>query len=270
MNREGVGGVSLVTVDDGVRINVEVDIDNGKPPLVLSNSLGCDLHMWDGQVEPFRQHFRLIRYDSRGLGKSDAPRGPYSIERLARDVLAILDRFGIRQTSYCGLSLGGMIGQWLGINAPDRLTRLALCNTAARVPEPSAFIERAAAVRKNGVEPLIDGIIARWFLEGFRQTHSDALAPIRATLAACDREGYAACCEAIAGMDETRTIGKIGTPTLVLVGDGDPATPPSSAEFIHSRIAGSKYVVIPNAAHLTNIEQPAAFNAAVLGFLTGS
>jgi 3-oxoadipate enol-lactonase len=225
--------------------------------------------MWDPQVAPFRERFRLIRYDSRGLGKSDAPKGPYTIERFGRDVLAILDHFGVKQTNYCGLSQGGMIGQWLGVNAPDRLTRLALCNTAARVPEPSAFIDRAAAVRKNGVAPLIDGILARWFMEEFRASHADALAPIRATLAASDPEGYAACCEAIAGMDETATIKRIKTPTLVLVGDGDPATPPSSAEYIQGQIAGSKLVVIKNAAHITNIEQTAQFNKAVLEFLTG-
>jgi 3-oxoadipate enol-lactonase len=266
---KGVGGVSLISVDDGVRINVEADPENGKPTLIFSNSLGCDLHMWDPQVAPFRERFRLIRYDSRGLGKSDAPKGPYTIERLGRDVLAILDHFGVKQTNYVGLSQGGMIGQWLGVNAPGRLTRLALCNTAARVPEPSAFSDRAAAVRKNGVAPLIDGILARWFMEGFRQSHAGALAPIRATLAASDPEGYAACCEAIAGMDETATIKRIKTPTLVLVGDGDPATPPSSAEYIQGQIAGSKLVVIKNAAHITNIEQTAQFNKAVLEFLTG-
>ncbi len=261
--------MSLVRVDGGVGINVEADPESGKPALIFSNSLGCDLHMWDPQVAPFRERFRLIRYDSRGLGKSEVPKGPYSIERLGRDVLAILDHFSVRQTYYCGLSQGGMIGQWLGVNAPERLTRLALCNTAARVPEPSAFIDRAAAVRKNGVAPLIDGILARWFMEGFRQSHADALAPIRATLAAADREGYAACCEAIAGMNEVDTIKKIKTPTLVLVGDGDPATPPSAAEYIHGQIAGSTLVVIKNAAHITNIEQPEQFNKAVLGFLTG-
>jgi 3-oxoadipate enol-lactonase len=260
--------VSLVRVDDGVGINVEADPENGKPTLVFSNSLGCDLHMWDPQVAPFRERFRLIRYDSRGLGKSEAPKGPYSIARFGRDVLAILDHFGVKQTYYCGLSQGGMIGQWLGVNAPERLTRLALCNTAARVPEPSAFTARAAAVRKDGVTPLIDGILARWFMEDFRNSHAEALAPIRATLAASDREGYAACCEAIAGMNESDTIKQIKTPTLVLVGDGDPATPPSSAEYIHSQIAGSKLVVIKNAAHISNIEQTAAFNKAVLEFLT--
>jgi 3-oxoadipate enol-lactonase len=187
---------------------------------------------------------------------------------LARDVLAILDHFGVKQTNYCGLSMGGMVGQWLGVNAPTRLIKLALCNTAARVPEPSAFIDRAAAVRKNGVSPLIDGILARWFMESFRTGHAGELAPIRATLAASDPEGYAACCEAIAGMNEVDTIKRIKAPTLILVGDGDPATPPSSAEYIHSQIAGSKLVVIKNAAHITNIEQTGQFNKAVLGFLT--
>ena len=174
--------MALVIVDDGTRINVEADPGSSKPALVFSNSLGTDHRLWDPQVAPFREKFRLIRYDTRGHGKSDAPKGPYSIERLGRDVLAILDHFEITKAYYCGLSLGGMTGMWLGVNAGDRLIRLALCDCAAKVPSPDAFRQRAATVRTNGIAGIIEGILERWFTEPFRKTHPEALAPFRDTL----------------------------------------------------------------------------------------
>lgn len=260
--------MSMVRMDDGIGIYVEADPESSKPPLLFSNSLGLDLHMWDPQLVPFREHFRVIRYDSRGLGKSDAPKGPYTIARLSRDALAILDHFGIARTYYCGLSKGGMIGQWLGVNAPDRLIRLALCSTAAKVGSPQIFIDRAAIVRREGMQAVVDGVITRWFTPEFLRDHADVLVPIRKTLLAHQPEGYAACCEAVAGMDESGTIKAITTPTLVLAGARDPATPPELSEYIHKQIAGSQYATIDNAGHITNIEQTAAFNKAVLGFLS--
>jgi len=262
--------MSLIRMDDGARINVEADPESSKPALLLSNSLGTDLRLWDPQLSAFRERFRLIRYDSRGHGKSDVPKGPYTIERLGRDAVAILDHFGIERAAFCGLSKGGMVGQWLGVNAPDRLIRLALCDTAARMDNPGGFRERAALVRREGMKAVADGVVLRWFTEPFRRDHPDVVASILATLMATSPEGYAACCEAIADMDQAEAIRAINTPTLVLVGADDPATPPALSEFIHRHIAGSKYVVIPNAAHLTNIEQAAAFNKAVLEFLGGS
>ena len=260
--------MALVTVDDGTRVNVEADSGSSKPALVFSNSLGTDHRLWDPQVAPFRERFRLIRYDTRGHGKSDAPKGPYSIERLGRDVLAILDHFEITKTYYCGLSLGGMTGMWLGVNAGDRLIRLALCDCAARVPAPDAFRQRAATVRGGGMSTIVEGILERWFTEPFRKAHPETLVPFRETLLESNPEGYAACCEAIADMALEETIRKIKAPTLVLVGADDVATPPSAAELIHSRIAGSKYALLPNAAHITNVEQAVLFNKEVMGFLS--
>jgi 3-oxoadipate enol-lactonase len=259
--------MALVTVDDGARINVEADPASSKPVLVFSNSLGTDHRLWDPQLAAFREKFRLIRYDTRGHGQSDAPKGPYSIERLGRDVLAILDHFKIDKTYYCGLSLGGMTGMWLGVNAGDRLVRLALCDCAAKVPVPDAFRQRGATVRASGIAGIVEGILERWFTEPFRKAHPETLVPFRETLLKSNTEGYAACCEAIADMDLEEPIRKIKTPTLVLVGADDVATPPSSGKLIHSHIAGSRFALLPNAAHITNVEQVAMFNREVLGFL---
>jgi len=257
-----------VTADDGAQIYVEAAPDNGKPPLLFSNSLGTDLHMWDPQMEAFGDTFRIVRYDSRGHGQSDAPEGNYTIERLGRDVLAILDELGIERTYYCGLSKGGMVGQWLGTNAPERIERMALCSTAAFTPIRDLWNHRIAVASGKGMGPLADGIIERWFTEGFRKDNPAEVERVGAMVLSTPGIGYAGCCAAIRDMDQRETIKVITLPTLVVAGDRDPATPPELGREIHERIGGSEFVVIEDAAHLSNIEQPDAFNRVVLSFLT--
>lgn len=257
-----------VTTDDGVRIYVEAEPDNGKPPLLFSNSLGTNLGMWDAQVAPFGESFRVIRYDSRGHGRSDAPDSHYSIGRLGRDALAILDALEIESAFFCGLSKGGMVGQWLGANAPERIERMALCNTAAFTPTPDLWNHRIKVASSEGMEPLADGIIERWFTEDFRNNNSGEIERVGAMVLSTPGVGYAACSAAIRDMDQRESIKTIKVPTLVVAGASDPATPPTAGREIHERIDGSEFVVIEGAAHLSNIEQTDTFNRAVLGFLT--
>jgi len=263
-----------VTADDGARIYVETADDNGsgadagKPWLLFSNSLGTNLGMWDPQMEAFGESFRIVRYDSRGHGRSDAPEGFYTIERLGRDALAILDALGIERTYYCGLSKGGMVGQWLGANAPERIERMALCSTAAHHPAPDLWNKRIEVASGEGMEPLADGIIERWFTEGFRKSNTDEVAKVGAMVLSTPGVGYAGCSAAIRDMDQREAIKTITVPTLVVAGASDPATTPEQGRAIHESIDGSEFIVLDNAAHLSNIERPDAFNRAVLEFLT--
>jgi 3-oxoadipate enol-lactonase len=256
-----------VVTDDGARLRVEVEPDNGKPPLLFSNSLGTNLNMWDAQLKPFSESFRVIRYDSRGHGRSDAPEGFYTIERLGRDALAILDALGIEEAYFCGLSKGGMVGQWLGANAPERIVRMAICNTSAYTPAPDLWNHRIEVASTKGMAPLADGIIERWFTEGFREENPDEIERVGAMVLSTPGIGYAACSAAIRDMDQRETNKAVTVPTLVVAGEMDPATPPASGREIHERIGGSEFVVIDGAAHLSNIERTDAFNRAVLGFL---
>lgn len=258
----------IVTTDDGARIHVEAEPDNGKPPLLFSNSLGTNLNMWDDQIEDFSKHFRIVRYDSRGHGRSDAPKELYSIERLGRDALAILDALEIDRACFCGLSKGGMVGQWLGANAPERIERMALCSTAAHSPTPDLWNHRIQVASSEGMAPLADSIIERWFTESFRQNNQAGVERVAGMVLSTPGAGYAGCSAAIRDMDQREAIKAITVPTLVVAGDADPATPPAAGREIHEAIKGSEFVVIANAAHLSNIEQRAAFNRAVLDYLT--
>jgi 3-oxoadipate enol-lactonase len=256
-----------VTTDDGTRIYVEAAPDNGKPPLVFSNSLGTNLHMWDAQMAAFGEHFRVIRYDSRGHGRSDAPKGPYSIERLGRDALAVFDALGLKRTSFCGLSKGGMVGQWLGAHSPQRLERLVVSNTAAHMPALDLWNQRIEIATTRGMAPLAKGIVERWFTPEFRAANPAEVERITNMVLATPPLGYAACCVAIRDMDQREAIRSIAVPTLVVVGEKDPATPPDRGEEIHRLVAGSRLARI-DASHLSNIEKTDAFNRTVLAFLT--
>jgi 3-oxoadipate enol-lactonase len=161
---------------DGCMIHAEVEGPERAPVLMLSNSLGTNLHMWDDQVAPFTRHFRLLRYDRRGHGRSGVPQGPYSMERLGRDVLAVLDKLGIEKINWCGLSMGGMVGQWLGANAPDRVDKLILSNTACYYPDPTFWVERLKFVRANGLPALVGANMERWFTKDFRERAPDVIA----------------------------------------------------------------------------------------------
>jgi 3-oxoadipate enol-lactonase len=251
---------------DGCPIHVEIEGPERAPVLMLSNSLGTTLHMWDGQVAPFTQHFRLVRYDRRGHGKSGLPKGPYTMERLGRDVLAMLDRLDIAKTNWCGLSMGGMVGQWLGANAPERIERLVLCNTSSYFQDKAAWNDRLALVREKGIRAFAGPNMERWFTRDFRERAPGVVARMAEMFAATPLEGYIACGEAVRDMDQRELLPKISAPTLVIAGKHDPATPLEAGEYIRSRIPAATLTVL-DAAHISNIEQPAAFTDAVLKFL---
>jgi 3-oxoadipate enol-lactonase len=256
-----------VIQSNGCPINVEVEGPENAPVLILSNSLGTTLHMWDGQVAPFIKHFRLVRFDRRGHGKSGLPKGPYSMEMLGRDVLAIMDGLGIRQANWCGLSMGGMEGMWLGANAPERFERLVLSNTSSYFADKKGWNDRLALVRDKGVPAFAAPNMERWFTKGFRERDPQAIAGMQAMFAATPLDGYIACGEAVRDMDHRDLLPRVKPPTLVIIGRHDPATVPEAGEYICKNIPGAEHFMI-DAAHISNIEQPQQFNDAVLGFLT--
>ena len=251
---------------DGCPVHVEVAGPDTAPALMLSNSLGTTLHMWDDQVEPLTRHFRLVRYDRRGHGRSGVPEGPYTIDRLGRDALAIMDGLGLDKVHWCGLSLGGMVGMWLGANAPTRVERLILSNTACYLPGDGVWDERIKTALERGTAALADGVLERWFTKGFRERNPAAVARMREMVVSTPPVGYAACCAAIRDMDQRESIRRITAPTLIIAGRQDPATTIEAAEFMRSRISGARLTAL-DAAHISNVEQPQAYAEAVLGFL---
>ncbi len=250
----------------GVRLFHRFDGKPGNPVLVLSNSLGSDVTLWDPQVAAFAERFRVLRYDSRGHGQSAVPPGPYRIEHLGRDVVGLLDALGLERVRFCGLSKGGMVGMWLATNAPERVERLALCNTSAYFGQPETWNARIEAVRASGMGAVVPQVIERWLTSGFRARAPEVVEKVRRMLLATPPEGYAACCAAIRDMDQRDSIAAIRTPTLVVVGSRDPATPPEHGRQIAERIRGARVVEL-EAAHLSNVEAKDQFTAAVLGFL---
>ncbi len=236
------------------------------PPLLLSHSLGSDHRMWEPQLAQFSKRFRVIRYDGRGQGASAAPAGPYRIDDLGQDALALMDGLGHERFAFCGLSMGGMVGMWLGINAGERLDRLVLCNTAAYLGPPSFWDSRISAVLTDGMAALAEAVVDRCLTENFQRSHPNEAASLRATLMANDPEGYCACCAAIRDMDHRDRLAEIRTPTLVIAGRFDLATPQASTQFIAENVSKSQLIEL-DSAHLSNVEQAEAFSAAVLGFL---
>jgi 3-oxoadipate enol-lactonase len=215
--------------------------------------------MWEPQVERLASRFRILRFDHRGHGASPIPPGPYRIEDLGHDFVRLLDRLGLERVDFAGLSLGGMTGMWLGANAADRIDRLILCCTAAKMPRPEDFEVRAARVRKEGLEPLADQIIGRWFTPKFFKDRAQEAARIRALLTSTNPEGYASTCDALAAMDQRDQLRRISAQTLVIAGCEDQSTPVAKAEEIVARIDGARLAVVQDAAHLANIEQPDRF-----------
>jgi 3-oxoadipate enol-lactonase len=252
---------------DGVEFNVTLDGPENKPPLMLSNSLGTNLHMWDPQIPELTKHFRVIRYDSRGHGKSGAPDGPYSIDALGRDALAIMDALELDQVHWMGLSKGGMIGQWLLTHAPERIGRAVLANTGSHMPPPDLWNQRIRTAMDKGMEELTPGVIERWFTPEFRAREPETVEKIVRMLHTTPAHGYAGSCSAIRDMDQRESIRSVTNPVLVVVGSRDPATPPEMGKHIASTIRGARIVTL-DAAHLSNIEQADAFNQAVIDFLT--
>jgi 3-oxoadipate enol-lactonase len=251
---------------EGARLFYRFDGPEDAPVLVLSNSLGTALAMWDPQIRRFAEHFRVLRYDSRGHGRSDATPGPYTIAGLGRDALALLDALGLARVHFCGVSKGGMVGQWLGINAPERVERLVLCNTSAHIGAPEVWNERIEAVRARGMAAIVQGVIDRWFTEDFQKRAPETVAEISAMLLATPPEGYVACCAAVRDMDQRADLPRVAAPTLVIAGRHDQATPPEHSRLIAERIPNARLAML-DAAHLSNVEADEAFTTAVLDFL---
>jgi 3-oxoadipate enol-lactonase len=256
-----------MTTGDGCRIAYRVDGPATGPVLLLSHSLGTTMDMWAPQIEAFSQNYRVLRYDSRGHGASDAPVGAYSMDRLGRDVIELLDELGIASVSFSGLSLGGMVGQWLAWRAPERIERLVIANSSSYLGPPRDWDARIAMVRADGMAALVGPVLQRWFTPAFREAHEQAIAPIRAMLLETDAQGYAGCCAAIRDMDQRRLGALISAPTLVIGGESDPATSPDHATRLASAIPGARLAML-EAAHLSNVEQAVPFNVLVASFLT--
>ena len=251
----------------GEPFNIRIDGPDDAPALLLSNSLGTNLSMWDPQIAAWSQRFRVIRYDSRGHGQSVASDTPFSIADLGADALAILDHVGVARAHWCGLSKGGMVGQWVATHARHRFDRIVLANTAARMGPPDLWNGRIRAVRSQGMAGLVQPTLERWFSPGFRENQAAAVAKISEMLKTTPAVGYATCCAAIRDMDQRWSIRSIANPVLVVIGKVDPATPPAAGHLIADAIPGAQRLEL-DAAHLSNLEQPQAFTRAVLDFLT--
>jgi len=252
---------------DGCQLNAQVEGPERAPVLMLCNSLGTDLHMWDDQVKAITERFRLVRYDRRGHGRSGAPKGPYTMEMLGRDALAVMDGVGVQKVNWCGLSMGGMVGMWLGANAPQRIDRLVLSNTSAHMADKQVWNDRIKTVRAGGLATIADGTMERWFTKGFRERAPQAIARMKEMMLKTPLEGYIGCGEAVRDMDHREIIRKIAAPTLVIAGRHDPATTVEAGEFLRDRIPGAQLAVL-DAAHIANVEQPQAYTDTLLKFLT--
>ena len=251
----------------GAQLNYRFDGLDTAPVLVLANSLGTDLGMWEPQVAAFSSRFRVLRHDSRGHGQSAVTPGPYTIDRLGQDVVALLDALGIARAHFCGLSKGGMVGMWLGVNAGERVDRLVLANTAAKIGTAELWNARIDAVRQGGMAAVADQVVGRWFTEGFRARAPEAVERVRQMLLATPPEGYTACCAAVRDMDQRADIVRIDRPTLVIAGTHDGSTPPADTRAIAETVRAAKCVEL-DASHLSNVEQAEQFTREVLDFLS--
>jgi 3-oxoadipate enol-lactonase len=255
----------------------QIDLQNGTlnytltgvsnaPVLMFSNSLGTNLSMWDPQLEFLEPHYRILRYDMRGHGLSSVPPGPYTIAQLGNDVIDLLNALKIEKVHFCGLSIGGIIGQWLGINAASRLNKLILSNTAAKIGTTETWNKRIAEVTNDGIAPIADGVIQRWFTPGFPAIHPPVVTRMKQMLLATNPTGYTASCAALRDNDLRDAISAIHTPVCVIAGEQDPVTTVADAQFIKGRIPGAELTVLP-AAHISNAQVPDLFSTTVLDFL---
>jgi 3-oxoadipate enol-lactonase len=249
-------------------LHYQIDGESKAPWLVLSNSLGTTLDMWAPQMPALLQHFRVLRYDTRGHGRSLVSPGPYTIDQLGADVITLMDQLEIERAHFCGLSMGGMTGMWLGVHQPHRIDRLALCNTAALIGPPSSWTARIEKVLNEGMDSISPAVMDRWFTPRFQREAPEQVARVRDMLLATSPQGYAANCAAIRDMDLRSALGKIKAPTLVIAGSHDLATPPADGALLAREIEGAQYVEF-DAAHLSNWEQPRQFEEALLTFLRG-
>lgn len=250
----------------GSRIHYRLDGSSDRPLLVLSNSLGTDLSLWNPQSPVFSDHFHILRYDTRGHGQSSHGSEPFTIEDLAQDVIELLDHLEADRVSFCGISMGGMVGMALALSHPQRIDKLVLCNTAARIGTEELWNARIDAVRSGGLGSIADGVVQRWFMPQFRLKHPQVVDSVRQGLLNTSPEGYARCCIALRDADFRQSIAEIDRPTLIVAGSLDPATTTEDARFLSANIASAEYVELP-AAHLSNIEAAEAFTRAITEFL---
>jgi len=257
-----------LTVND-LCVNYTIDGPEGAPFVTMSNSLASNLSMWDPQIAALTSRYRVLRYDTRGHGGTDAPAGPYALDDLTEDLRALWQALGMTRTHFIGLSMGGMIGQIMALKYPQMLQSMVLCDTMSRVPTEAKpmWDERIHTAETHGMEPLVESTIARWFTEPFRQQGSPVLDQVRTMIRTTPPRGYAGCCHAIAALNLTDRLKEVTLPTLIIVGEDDPGTPVSASRTIHEQIKGSELVILKSAAHLSNLEQPAAFNQALTTFL---
>ena len=254
---------------NGINVNYTLDGPAAAPVVALSHSLAADLSMWDPQMKALTARYRVLRYDTRGHGGTDAPAGPYSLDQLAEDARALLRALGLARVHWVGLSMGGMIGQTLALKAPEVFLSLALCDTSSRIPAEAKALwqERIKTAETQGMEPLVEPTIGRWLTAPFREQRKDVADRVRAMIRATNPRGYAGCCHAIAALDLTDRLSAITLPTLIVVGEEDQGTPVAASRAIQAQIAGSRLEILKSAAHLSNLEQPDAFTSVVTSFL---
>ncbi|SRR5579884_303237 len=254
-------------VANDVRIAYRIDGPEDAPTVVLVNSLGTNLHMWDAQIAPLSQHFRVLRYDFRGHGSSSIPSEPSTIAQFGLELLALFDTLQIERAHICGLSLGGIIALYFVSHYPERINRAVFANTAARIGSEAIWDARIAAVQNGGMAAVQDAVLARFLSAAFRQQHPEVAHKIAAMVAATNPVGYIGACAALRDADLRATVSSIRTPSLIIGSELDESTPPAQAEELHASIPGSQLVIFPQTAHLSNVEQPEAFTQHVLHFL---
>jgi 3-oxoadipate enol-lactonase len=253
---------------NGGHLHYAIEGQSNAPALILSNSLGTNFTMWDAQVPELHKHFRVLRYDTRGHGQSEVTPGPYSFEQLGRDVLALADTADMGHFSFCGLSMGGVTGMWLGIHAAKRLHKLALSSTAAKIGNADTWNARIEALRKGGTKSITAGTMERWFTAGFRERSAPEMERVKRMVENTSTAGFIACCEALREADFREGIAAIRAPTLVISGTHDPGTTVADGRFLAQHIPGARFVEL-DAAHLSNIEQAEKFTAELSNFLLG-
>jgi 3-oxoadipate enol-lactonase len=252
---------------DKVRLHYAVEGHESMPWLILSNSLGTTLEMWQPQMPALLEQFRVVRYDTRGHGKSSLPPGPYNIDQLGNDVLVLMNELGIGSSHFCGLSMGGMTGIWLGIHAPSRINRLVLCNTSARIGPPEVWNARIEKVNAEGMAAIVPAVLDRWFALEYVARAPQEVEQVQRMLLQTNPAGYTANCAAVRDMDQRDKAASIKVPALVIAGAHDKATPAQDGKWLADQIPGAMYLEL-NAAHLSNWEQRDEFTANLLQFLT--
>jgi 3-oxoadipate enol-lactonase len=257
-----------ILTDDGTRLAGRIDGPTGRPAVLLANSLGTDHRMWDPQIPVLSERLRVIRFDTRGHGRSDVPPGPYTIERLGRDLLAILDGLTIERAHLCGLSLGGMVVLWVAALHPQRVDRAVFANTAARIGTAKGWEERIATVRGGAMQAVRDLVVARFLAEPFRTSNPEVVRWVGDMVEATPPTGYIGSCAALGDADLHGLVRTIQLPSLVIGGDLDESTPAHQARELHTAIAGSELIILKGAGHLSNVERPDEFSHALLSFLT--